>query len=281
MLWKCCTQYASTFRKLQWPLDWRRSAFIPITKKGNAKECSNYCTIALISRASNVMVKILQARLQQNMSRELPDVQAGFRKGRGTKDQIANIHWITEKAREFQKGINFCFMDSANVRWVQRKREWAGQSGKKRKLIRGKREGDWLLRRTSILPFWWSTCYTPPMKNSLKEWSRSWRSENWWSYSFEKIGASEITWSHLGNLVSLTDHCDLFFVWEVYVRSHLINETPCGHYQRKALTVWITTNCGKFLKRWEYQTTWPASWEICMYVKKEQLKPDMEQTGSK
>ena len=88
----------------QWPQDWKRSVFIPIPKKGNAKECSDYCTVAL-------MLKILQARLQQYVNRELPDVQAVFRKGRGTRDQIANICWIMEKAREFQKNINFCFID--------------------------------------------------------------------------------------------------------------------------------------------------------------------------
>ena len=127
------------------------------------KECLNYCTIALISHASKVMLKILQARLQQYMNHELPDVQSGFRKGWGTRDQIANICWIMEKAREFQKNIYFCFIDYA-----------------------------------------------------------------------------------------------------------------------KALTVWITRNCGKFWKRWEYQTIWPASWEICMQVKKQQLELDMEQqTGSK
>ena len=111
----------------------------------DAKECSNYCTIALISHASKIMLKILQARLQQYVNRELPDVQAGFRKGRGTRDQIVNIHWIIEKARKLQKNIYFCFIDYA-----------------------------------------------------------------------------------------------------------------------KPLTVWITTNCGKFFKRWEYQTALPASWEICM-----------------
>ena len=88
---------------------------IPIPKKGNAKECSNYHTIALISHASKVMLKILQARLQQYMNRELPDVQAGFRKGRGTRDQIADIHWIMEKAREFHKHIYFCFLDYAKA----------------------------------------------------------------------------------------------------------------------------------------------------------------------
>ena len=134
------------------------SVFIPIPKKGNAKECSNYHAIALISHASKVTLKILQARLQQYVNRELPDVQAGFRKGRGTRDQIANICWITEKAREFQKNIYFCFIDYA-----------------------------------------------------------------------------------------------------------------------KALTVWIIINCGKFWKRWEHQTTWPASWEICMLVKKQQLELDVEQ----
>ena len=95
----------------QWPQDWKRSVFIPIPKKSNAKECSNYHTIILISHASKVMLKILQARLQQYVNRELSDVQAGFGKGRGTRDQIANICWIIEKAREFQKNIYFCFFD--------------------------------------------------------------------------------------------------------------------------------------------------------------------------
>ena len=88
-----------------------KSVFIPIPEKGNAKECSNYHTIALISHASKVMLKILQVRLQQYINHELPDVQAGFRKGRGTRDQIANIHWIIKKVREFQKNIYFCFID--------------------------------------------------------------------------------------------------------------------------------------------------------------------------
>ena len=99
----------------QWSKDWKRSVFIPIPKKGNAKECSNYHTIELISHTSKVMLKILQARLQQYMNGELPDVQAGFRKGRGTRDQIANIRWIMEKAREFQKNIYFCFIDYAKA----------------------------------------------------------------------------------------------------------------------------------------------------------------------
>ena len=92
-----------------------RSVFIPIPKKGNAKECSNYRTIALISHTSKVMLKILQTRLQQYVNHELPDIQAGFRKGRGTRDQIANICWIMEKAREFQKNIYFCFIDCAKA----------------------------------------------------------------------------------------------------------------------------------------------------------------------
>ena len=147
----------------QRPQDWKRSVFIPIPNKGNAKECSNYHTIVLISHASKVKLKILQVRLQQYVNHELPDVQAGFRKGRGTRDQIDNIRWIMEKAREFQKNIYFCFIDYA-----------------------------------------------------------------------------------------------------------------------KALTVWITRNCGKFWEIWKYQTTWPASWEICMQVRKQQLQLDMEQqTGSK
>ena len=151
------------WKSQQWQQDRKRSIFIPIPKKGNAKERSNYCTIALISYANKVMLKILQARLQQYVNRELPDVQAGFRKGRGTRDQIANIRWIMEKAREFKKNIYFC-------------------------------------------------------------------------------------------LLTISKH----------------------------LTVWITTNCGKFWERWEYQTTGPASWEICMQVRKQQLELDIEQqTGSK
>ena len=150
MLWKCCTQYASKFGKLSSGHRTRKGVFIPIPKKGNAKEYSNYCTIALISHASKVMLKISQARLQQYMNWELPDVQTGFRKGRGTRDQIANICWIMGKAREFQKNIYFCFL-------------------------------------------------TIP----------------------------------------------------------------------KPLTVWITIKCGKFFKRWAYQTTWPASWEIWLQVRKQ------------
>ena len=133
----------------QWPQDWKRSVFTLIPKKGNAKECSNYCTIVLISHASKVMLKILQATLPQYMNHEIPDVQAAFIKGRGTRDQIANICWIMEKAREFQKNIYFCFIDYAKA------------------------------------------------------------------------------------------------------------------------FVWIITNCGKFFKIWKYQTTLPASWEICMQVKKQ------------
>ena len=99
----------------QWPQDQKRSVFIPIPKKGNAKECSNYHTIALISPASKLMLKILQARLQQYMNDELPYVQARFRKGRGTRDQFVSICWINTKAREFQKNIYFCFIDYAKA----------------------------------------------------------------------------------------------------------------------------------------------------------------------
>ena len=94
-----------------WPQYWKRSVFIPIPKKGNAKECSNYRTTAVISHASKVMLKTLQARLQQYVNLEVPDVQSGFRKGRGTRDQIANIRWIIDKAVKFQKNIYFCFID--------------------------------------------------------------------------------------------------------------------------------------------------------------------------
>ena len=99
----------------QWLQDWKRSVFIPIPKKGNAKECSDCHTIALISHASKVKLKILQAGLKQYMNDELPDVEAGFRKGRGTRYQIANIHWIVEKARKFEKNIYFCFIDYAKA----------------------------------------------------------------------------------------------------------------------------------------------------------------------
>ena len=147
----------------QWQQDWKRSVFIPIPKKGNAKECSNYRTNALISHANKVTLNILQARLQQYVNRELPDVQAGFRKGRGTRDQIANIRWIMEKARELQKNIHFCFID------------------------------------------------------------------------YDKV-------------------------------------FDCADQNK----------LGKFSKIWEYQTTLPASWDICMQVRKQQLEVDMEQqTGSK
>ena len=95
----------------QWPKDWKRLVFIPIPEKGNAKKCSNYHTIAFISHASKVMLKIPQAKLQQCMNCELPDVQAGFRKGRETGIQISNINWIIKKAQEFQKNIYFCFID--------------------------------------------------------------------------------------------------------------------------------------------------------------------------
>ena len=106
-----CSPSQQTWKTQQWPQDWKRSAVIPIPKKDNAKECSNYHTIALISHASKVMLKIFQARLQQYVNCELPDVQAGFRKGRGMRDHITNIYWIIEKARQFQKSIYFCFID--------------------------------------------------------------------------------------------------------------------------------------------------------------------------
>ena len=111
ILWNC----QQTWKTQQWPQALKRSVFIPIPKKGNAKECSNYPTIALISHSSKVVLKILQARLQQYVNHEIPDVQAGFRKGRGTRDQIANIYWIIKKSREFQKNMYFCFIDSAKA----------------------------------------------------------------------------------------------------------------------------------------------------------------------
>ena len=118
MLWKSYTQYASKFEKNSAVAqDWKRSVFIPIPKKGYAKECPNYHTVALISHASKGMFKILQARFQQYVNHGIPDIQAGFRKDRGTRDQIANIHCIIEKAREFQKNINFIYYAKAFV-WI-------------------------------------------------------------------------------------------------------------------------------------------------------------------
>ena len=136
----------------QWPQDWKRSIFIPIPKKGNAKECSNYYTIALISHASKVMLKILQARLQQYMNRELPDVQAGFRKGRGTRDQIANICWVIEKAREFQKNIYFLLYWLCQSLWL---------CGSQQTVENSKRDGN---TRPSDLP---------PEKSVCRSWSNS------------------------------------------------------------------------------------------------------------
>ena len=111
MLLKCCTQYVNKFGKLiSGHRTGQRSIFLSIPNKGNAKECFNYCTTAPISNASKVMLKILQARLQQYLNQELPDVQAGFQRGIGIRDQITNIHWVLEKASEFQRNIYFCFI---------------------------------------------------------------------------------------------------------------------------------------------------------------------------
>ena len=112
VLHEICQQ---TWKTHQWPQDWKTSVFIPIPKKDNAKECSNCPTTTLISHARKVLLKIFQVRLQQYVKRELPDVQAGFRKGRGTRDQIANIHWVIEKAREFQKNSFFIDYSKAFV----------------------------------------------------------------------------------------------------------------------------------------------------------------------
>ena len=112
LLYSICQQ---TWKTQHWPQDWKRSIFIPVPKKGSTKEFSNHWTIALISHASKVMLKILQARLQQYVNQEPPDIQAGFRKGRGTRNEITNICWIIEKAREFQKNIYFCFTDYARA----------------------------------------------------------------------------------------------------------------------------------------------------------------------
>ena len=105
------TVHQQIWKTQQWPQDWKRSVFIPFPKKGSAEECSHYCTTTLISHVSKIMLKILQAMLLQYVNQELSDVQGGFRKGRETRDQIANIRWIMETVREFQKNIYFCFID--------------------------------------------------------------------------------------------------------------------------------------------------------------------------
>ena len=115
MLCKCCSQYASKFGKLSSATGLEKFSFHSSPRERKCQKCSNYCTTALISHASKVMLKILLARLLQYMNRELPDVQTGLRKGCGTTDQIANIHWIIEKAREFQKNIYFCLIDYAKA----------------------------------------------------------------------------------------------------------------------------------------------------------------------
>ena len=125
MLHSICQQIWTT---QQWPQDWKRSVFILIPKKGNAKECSNYRTIALISHTSKVMLKILQARLQQYVNHELPDVQAGFRKGRGTRDQIATICWVIEKAREFRKTSIFALLTMPKPLTVWIPKRWEYQT---------------------------------------------------------------------------------------------------------------------------------------------------------
>ena len=131
VLYSICQQIWKT---QQWPQNWKRSVFIPIPKKGNPKECSNYQIIALISHASKVMLKILKAKLQQYVNQELPDTQVGFSKGRETRDQIANICWMIGKAREFQKNIYFCFIDQAKslTVWITANRKilkgWEYQS---------------------------------------------------------------------------------------------------------------------------------------------------------
>ena len=161
--------YQQIWKTQQWPQDWKRSIFIPIPKKGHVKECSNYCTIALISHASKIKLKILQARLQQYMNHELPAVQAGFRKARGTRDQIANIHWIIEKVREFQKNMYFFFIDYTKAfdcvdhnKLENSSRDWNTRppylplekpnAGQEATVRTGHGTTDWLLIRKGVRP---------------------------------------------------------------------------------------------------------------------------------
>ena len=185
--------------------------------------------MALISQASKVILKILQARLQQYVNRELPDVQAGFRKGRGTRDQIANICWIIEKPTEFQKNISFGFIDYAKAFDCVKMK---------------------LLCRPTLCNH--MNCSLPGY--SIHGIFRT-RVLEWVAISFSR-GSS---WSRYPTWVScIVGRC--FTIW----------------------TVLITIKCRKFWKIWKYQTTWPASWKICMQVRKQQLELDMkQQTGSK
>ena len=132
ILWKSCTQYASKFGKLSSGHRTGKGVFIPMPKKGNAKQCPNYHTVVLISCTSKVMFKILQSSLQQYVTWELPDVQDGFRKGRGTRDQVANTHWTIEKAREFHKNIHFCFIGYAKAfDCVDHNKLWSTENSEK------------------------------------------------------------------------------------------------------------------------------------------------------
>ena len=145
-------------------------------------------------------------------------------------DAVIFIFWMLSFKPAFSHSFTLIKrLFSSSCKMSAEKESEPGSQARKGKFIRRKRESDWLLRRTSILLFWQSPSFTPPMKNSLKGWSCSRRSGIWWSHSFEKIGASEITGCHLGNLVSLTDHCDFIFC-KVDITSRLINKTPCGPY---------------------------------------------------
>ena len=215
MLWKCCTQYVSKFGKLS---SGHRTGkghfFILIPKKGNAKECSNFHTIALISHAGEVMLKILQARLQQYVNRELPDVQAGFRKGRGTRDQIANIHWIIEKATEFQKNI-FCFIDYAKAfDCVDHNKLWKIlremgipdlltcllrilYAGQEATVGTGHGTTDWFQIGKGVLQGWiLSPClfnfYVDYIMKCWAGWSTSWNQDCWEKYEYPQISR----WHH-------------------------------------------------------------------------------------
>ena len=165
---------------------WKRGAKEDLRERDFTHPCNRWM------KRGPVCVWASPARQVESPVQELISVSR-----QGPREGTTQLRWILPPGFRHQ-----------NVKRVQRKREQARQSGKKRKCIRGQREGDWLLRRTSVLPFGQSPPYTPPMKKSLKGWSQSRRSGIWWSCSFEKISASEITGCHLGSLVSPTDHCD-------------------------------------------------------------------------
>ena len=226
--------------------------FNSIPKKGNAKVCPKYCTIALISHASKVMFKILQARLQQYVNRELLDVQAGFRKGRGTRDQIANICWIIEKAENSRRTSTSALLTMPKPLTVSVQFSWSIMSDSLR----------YHEPQHARPPYPSPTARVYPHPCPLSRWCQP------------TISSSVVPFSSCPRSFPASGSFQMSQLFTSGGQSIGASAS--------ASVLPITTNCGKFWRKWEYQTTWPASWEICMQVRKQQLELDMEQqTGSK